>query len=244
MSTKELFEPITSFVCFDIETTGLNPEEDRIIEIGGIKVKDKKIVGQFREFINPEFALTSKIIDITNITDEMLKDAPKEEEVIKRFLDFVQDDILIGHNIPFDYSFIKIAASKLKLTFERFGIDTLVLSKKLHGTASSRSLENMCKLYNIKNEHAHRALDDAKATAMLYVHLCNEFFPYHKKEFSPKPLTYKVKKNRLITTKQKNYLIDLLKYHNIENIQSIETLSQSEASKLIDNIILNKGRII
>ena len=244
MSTKELFEPITTFVCFDIETTGLDPEEDRIIEIGGIKVKDKKIVGQFREFINPGFALSPKIIDITNITDEMLKDAPSEEEVIKGFLDFAQEDILIGHNIPFDYSFIKIAASKLKLSFERFGIDTLVLSKKLHGTSSSRSLENMCKLYNIKNEHAHRALDDAKATAMLYVHLCNEFFPYHKKEFMPKPLAYKIKKSRLITTKQKNYLIDLLKYHNIENIQSIETLSQSEASKLIDNIILNKGRII
>lgn len=238
-----LMEPVTSFVCFDIETTGLDPEEDRIIEIGGIKVKDKKIIGQFKEFINPKMKLSPKIISITNITDDMLANADTEETVVKRFLKFVGDEVLIGHNVIFDYSFVKTALQRYDTPFERKGIDTLVLSKKLHGSIGSKSLESMCRLYSIKNEHAHRAYDDAKATALLYVHLCNEFFSVNGKDFIPRPLEYKIKKSQPITAKQKNYLRDLIKYHNIETIPDIETLSQSQASKIIDNIILTNGRM-
>lgn len=244
MYTKELLEPITSFVCFDIETTGLDPTSDKIIEIGGLRVKDKKVVGVFKEFINPGMLLPEKIIQITNITDEMLLSAREEEEVIKEFIDFVGDDIIIGHNIKFDFSFIKIAAKEYGLSFEKMGIDTLDLSKRLHTELASKSLENMCKYYGIKNDNAHRAYDDAKATALLYVKLCNEFFEAFKNVFLPKEMVYKIKKSSLMTPKQKNYLIDLLKYHNIDSIQSIDTLTQSEASKIIDGIILKQGRII
>lgn len=244
MYTKELLEPITSFVCFDIETTGLDPNIDKIIEIGGLKVKDKKIVGVFKEFINPGMLLPDKIIQITNITDDMLINAREEEEVVREFIDFVGDDIIIGHNIKFDYSFIKTAAKANGLSFEKMGIDTLELCKKLHTELTSKSLGNMCKYYGIQNDNAHRAYDDAKATALLYVKLCNEFFEAFKEYFRPKEMVYKIKKSRLITSKQKNYLIDLIKYHNIDSIQSIDTLTQSEASKIIDGIILNQGRII
>src|SRR5690554_5865757 len=94
-------DKVTTFVCLDIETTGLNPETDKIIEIGALKVKDKKIVGQFNEFINPNIPLSPKIIQLTGITNDMLDSAKEEEEVIKRFLEFVGDDILIGHNLIF-----------------------------------------------------------------------------------------------------------------------------------------------
>lgn len=240
-----IVSPITSFVCFDIETTGLDPLEDKIIEIGAIKVKDKKIVDQFKEFINPNMKLPPKIIAITNITDDMLSNGDEEENVVKRFLDFCQDEVLIGHNILFDYSFVKTALGRYDIPFERRGIDTLMLSKKLHSSAGSKSLESMCRLYNIKNEHAHRAYDDAKATALLYVHLCNEFFDLNGKDFIPKALIYKTKKVQPITAKQKNYLLDLIKYHNIniETLPAIETLTQSSASKLIDSIILTNGRM-
>lgn len=244
MYTKELLEPITSFVCFDIETTGLDPSIDKIIEIGGLKVKDKKIVGVFKEFINPGMLLPEKIIQITNITDDMLISARGEDEVVREFIDFVGDDIIIGHNIKFDYSFIKTAAKANGLSFEKMGIDTLDLCKRLHTELTSKSLGNMCKYYGIQNDNAHRAYDDAKATALLYVKLCNEFFEAFKDVFRPKEMVYKIKKSSLITSKQKNYLIDLLKYHNIDSIQSIDTLTQSEASKIIDGIILNQGRII
>ncbi|MFU0828644.1 MAG: Exonuclease domain-containing protein [Lachnoclostridium sp.] len=237
-------ERITNFVCFDVETTGLSPVKDKIIEIGALKVKNGKIVEKFEEFINPQIELPERIVALTHITDDMLKNAETEEKVVGRFLDFVGDNIIMGHNIGFDYSFVKTAAVKCKRNFDNLGIDTLELSRVLLPDMESKSLESMCRHYNIINQNAHRAYDDAKATALLYVSLSNEFFSLKPEVFKPKPLYYKVRKINPITTKQKNYLLDLIKYHKIENIQSVDTLTQSEASRIIDKIILKKGRII
>ncbi len=243
MTDDKLRAPVTSFVCFDIETTGLNPQRDRVIEIGAVKVKDKKIVEYFSELIDPGMKLSPLITNLTGISDDMLRDADREEQVVKRFIDFTEDYAVIGHNIMFDYSFIKTAAERIHAGFEKKGIDTLELCKKLHGDLESRSLESMCRYYNINNERAHRAYEDAKATVMLYVNLCNAFFQNNPKVFEPRQLIYKVKKAQFITKKQKNYLLDLLKYHNIDIVQPIDNLTQSEASKWIDEIILNHGRI-
>lgn len=241
--SKAMNNRITTFICFDIETTGLSPERDRIIEIGALKVIDGKIRDTFSEFINPQMKLPPKIISLTGIRDDMLISADTEEKVIRRFLQFAGDYILIGHNISFDYSFIKTAADRLGSDFEKMGIDTLDLSRRLLMDLESKSLGSLCGHFGIINEHAHRAYDDAKATAMLYVKLCNDFFEKEPNVFEPKILNFKVKKNRSITGKQKNYLIDLIKYHKIDYIKSVETLTQSEASRIIDRIILEKGRI-
>ncbi|MDF2587494.1 MAG: exonuclease, polymerase epsilon subunit family [Anaerocolumna sp.] len=240
---KKNLTKTTTFVCFDIETTGLNPQNEKIIEIGALKVIDGKIVGNFSELINPQVPLSKMITNLTGISDDMVKDADTEENVIKRFLDFAGDYIVMGHNIKFDYSFIKTAAKRYKINFERLGIDTLDISRKMLRDLESRSLESLCKYYQITNNHAHRAYDDAKATTLLYVNLCNQFYLDNPDVFTPKPLIYKAKKIQAITNKQKNYLIDLLKYHNIEDVQPIDTLTQSEASKWIDRIILEYGRI-
>lgn len=244
MDGKIQEERVTSFVCFDVETTGLSPEKDRIIEIGALKVKAGKIIDKFTEFINPKMKLPEHISKLTGITDEMILYSETEETVIGRFLDFSEDYIIMGHNIGFDYSFLKTAAVKQHRTFDKKGIDTLELCRKLLPEMESKSLGSMCRHYRIINENAHRAYDDAKATALLYVKLCNEFYPKRPEVFLPKPLWFKVKKDRSITNKQKNYLIDLLKYHKIESEQSIDSLTQSEASRMIDKIILEKGRII
>ena len=235
---------ITSFVCFDLETTGLSPVTDRIIEIGALKVKEGKIIERFSEFINPFRKLPDNIIRLTGITDDMVRYAENEETVVKRFLEFAGDYTLMGHNIGFDYSFMKTAAKRQKREFDKLGIDTLELSRKLLPDLGSKSLGSMCSYYNIINQHAHRAFDDAKATALLYVSLCNEFYTLKPEVFEPKPLWFKVKKIQSITNKQKNYLIDLIKYHKIENIQSIDLLTRNEASRMIDKIILENGRII
>ncbi|QHQ60504.1 3'-5' exonuclease [Anaerocolumna sedimenticola] len=244
MDDKIQNERITSFVCFDVETTGLNPEKDKIIEIGALKVKEGKIIGKFTEFINPKMKLPGHITKLTGITDEMIQYSETEDTVVCRFLEFAGDYIIMGHNIGFDYSFLKTAAVRQHKTFEKMGIDTLSLCRKLLPDMESKSLGSMCRHYQIINENAHRAYDDAKATAMLYVKLCNEFYLKRPEIFLPKPLWFKIKKNRPITNKQKNYLIDLLKYHKIESEQSIDFLTQSEASRMIDKIILEKGRII
>ncbi len=243
MGAENQKDRIITFVCFDIESTGLNPQQDRVIEIGAVKVKEGKVVGHFSKLINPQIKLPSLITKLTGIDDDMLEYADTAATVIKLFLEFAEDYVVIGHNVMFDYSFIKTAAEKEGLGFEKKGIDTLELSRKLHRDLDSKSLESMCRYYNINNNHAHRAYDDAKATAMLYVKLCNNFFNDNPDAFRPKQLNYKVKKVQSITKKQKIYLIDLLKYHKIDLIPSIDTLTQSEASRWIDRIILGNGRI-
>lgn len=240
---EDLKYPIKTFVCFDIETTGLNPEKDKIIEIGAVKVVDKKIVGKFSELVNPKIELPAIITKITGINNNMVKNADTEDNVIPRFLDFAEDHVVIGHNVKFDYSFVKVASSKYQSKFEKYAIDTLELSRYFHKDFESKSLENMSKYYGIHNEHAHRAYDDAKTTTLLYVKLCNTFFEVNPRLFQPKPLFYKIKKSQSITNKQKKYLIDLLKYHNIESEQLIEELTQNEASRWIDQIILTHGRM-
>ena len=234
----------TTFVCFDIETTGLNLSNAEIIEIGALKVKEGKVSHVFSEFIRPMNGIPKHITELTGINDTMVEDSDPVDIVVRRFIDFVADDILIGHNIMFDYSFIKTAANREKLHFEKMGIDTLGLSRKLHKELDSKSLESMCKHYNIINRNAHRAYDDAKATALLYVNLCNGFFQENPSVFKPKPLLYKVKKIQPITNRQKKTLIDLIKYHKIDNILCDDTLTQSEASRLIDKINLQYGKTL
>ncbi|SHO48269.1 3'-5' exonuclease [Anaerocolumna xylanovorans] len=234
---------ITSFVCFDIETTGLSPEEDYIIEIGAVKVREGKITEYFNELVKPPVALPEKIIELTGITEDMLKEAQNQDKVIPRFVEFAGDDILMGHNIMFDYSFLKVGTSRLGIPFEKQGIDTLKISKGTIPEEESKSLANLCSLYKVVNPSAHRAFHDAKATAVIYAYLCNDFFTEHGGLFMPADLNYKVKKSQPITDKQKNYLNHLLKYHKIEYVEQIEGLTRNEASRLIDKIILNKGRI-
>lgn len=232
---------ITTFVCFDIETTGLSPDQDRIIEIGALKVVEGKIVDRFSEFINPGIQVPSNITKLTGITSHMVKDAKTEEEVVPRFIEFSEGYILLGHNIMFDYSFTKVAAKRLGLCFEKSGLDTLAISRKVLKGVESKSLTSLCNYYGIENRRAHRAYEDARATALLYVSLCNDFYQGHEDTFLPGLLNYKVKKVSPITKKQKIYLLDLIKYHNIEYMQSVDDLTRSEASKLIDKIILTRG---
>lgn len=244
MEKKNNLERVTTFICFDIETTGLNPEKDRIIEIGALKVKEGRITEHFSELINPGMELPTLITNLTGISNAMLEDAPPLSKVLGRFLAFVEDYPLMGHNVRFDYSFVKTAAVGENLTFNRKGIDTLELCKRLHPDLESRSLESMCRFYGITNDHAHRAHDDAKATVLLYVNLCNGYFNENRELFQPRPLLHKVKKSQPITGRQKNYLLDLIKYHKIDFEQPLEELTQSEASRWIDKIILENGRIV
>ena len=116
---------LRSYIAFDVETTGLNPQENEIIEIGALKVRDGRVAERFMEFIRPSAPLAPAITNLTGITDEMLSGARPRCSVIADFLDFCEDDVLIGHNVIFDYSFMKCSASAENLPFEKSGIDTL-----------------------------------------------------------------------------------------------------------------------
>ena len=122
-----------TYVIFDLETTGLDPKDgNSIIEIGAVRVKNNEIIDRFDELINPGVKLSDEIIRITNITDEMLVGKPKEEEIVKKFITWVGEDILVAHNARFDLSFMKMAYLKYSLGAFNFNvIDTLGISRYL-----------------------------------------------------------------------------------------------------------------
>ena len=231
-----------TYLAVDIETTGLSPVKDKIIEIGAVKVVNGEVCGTFSRLIDPQVALSQRIVALTNITDEMLFGQPTIQTVIKEFLEFAGNDPLLGHNILFDYSFLKTEAKKQGLEFERKGIDTLQIARVLHPELESRSLESLSHYYGIANESQHRAYTDALAAHELYWHLSRHSGATLDLT-KARPLNYKVKKIEPMTAKQKNYLLDLVGYHKIELRQSLEELTKSEASRLIDRIIYEYGRM-
>ena len=123
---------LKSYLAFDVETTGLSPESDEIIEIGALKVYDGKVCDRFITFVKPSEPVSERITEITGITNEMLQDAAPKEKVIPAFLDFCGDEVLIGHNLPFDYGFVRNQAKLFGLSFEKQGIDTLKIARSVH----------------------------------------------------------------------------------------------------------------
>lgn len=234
---------IKDYVAFDLETTGLSPETDQIIEIGALKVKDGKVVGRFMEFVKPDEPISAAITSITGITNEMAATARDTKSIICDFMDFCGDDTLIGHNIMFDYKFCKIYASKYGFSFEKKGIDTLKIARKVHKDFESKSLGALCDHYHITNQAAHRAYHDALATAKLYQCMAHYFEEQDKKLFEPVQLMYKQKKTQPITKKQMDFIGLLCKYHHLCLEECIEEMTRSEASKLIDSIISKHGNI-
>lgn len=227
---------LRSYIAFDLETTGLNPGENEIIEIGALKVRDGKVRERFMEFACPKKAISPRVTDITGITNEMVSHARLSEAVVKDFLNFCEDDILIGHNVIFDYSFVKISAATQGMTFEKSGIDTLKIARKVHKEMESKSLESLCKHYHIDNQAAHRAYHDALATAKLYQTLAHYFEEKEPKLFRPEQLQYKPKKVSKATPKQVAFLKKLIHNKGITVDWDPETITRSEASRLIDDI--------
>ena len=121
---------LRSYIAFDIETTGLNPMENEIIEIGALKVREGRVAERFMEFIHPISPISPMITGLTGITNKMVADARSRSQVVSDFLDFCGEDILVGHNVIFDYSFVKCSAVQDGLSFEKMGIDTLKIAKK------------------------------------------------------------------------------------------------------------------
>ncbi len=232
------------FVAVDIETTGLNPTTERIIEIGAVSVENGKITGEFDMLINPGRQLSSFITGLTGITDAMLENALTIQEALPHFLEFVGEDILLGHHLSFDYSFLKKNIVNIRGNFERLGMDTLKIARKALPGLESYSLSSLCGHYHIKNVHAHRACDDARATVELYFCLKEECYGKEIDSlFAPKQLICRVKKESPITDAQVKYLYALLDYHKIDLKIQAESLTKSEASRIIDGIILNYGKI-
>ena len=228
---------LKSYIAFDIETTGLNPAENEIIEIGALKVREGKVAERFMELVRPLSPVSPSITALTGITNQMVSSARSRHDVISDFLAFCGEDILIGHNVSFDYSFVKTSAAAEGLNFEKSGIDTLKIAQKVHKDLESRSLESLCRYYHIENRSAHRAYHDALATAKLYQTLAHYFEAENPRLFSPVQLNYKIKKPRPATAKQIAFLTSLARKKKVCADWDPDTLTLSDASRLIDMML-------
>lgn len=231
-----------SYTALDLETTGLNPKRDRIIEIGAVKVRDGKITDTFQSFVNPGRLLQENVRELTGIDDDMVKGAPEEAEIIEPLLAFIGGDILLGHKILFDYSFLKRIAVNNRLVFEKEGLDTLRLARKFLPELKSRKLEYLCEYYGIEHT-AHRAVGDAKAASGLYLKLAELFYEESREEdFAPRQLIFQIKKEVPITKSQKERLYKLLEKHKIIIEYDPDKLTRNEADRIMDHILAEYGR--
>ena len=228
---------ITSYICVDVETTGLNPKEEKLIEIGAVKVINGQVTDRFQSFVNPGRSLSSRIVALTGITDEMLLGAPKPAEIMPKFQEFCGDLPILGHNLQFDYAFLKKAMVNEKLDFHKEGLDTLRIARKYLSELPSRSLVFLCEYFAIKHT-AHRALGDAEATSKLYGELCRLFYEKARAEeckvFEPKLMNYNVKREQPITIAQKEQILRYCERLGITPDRDLHTMTRSEASRFIE----------
>ena len=158
-----------SFVVFDIETTGFSNTNDKITEIGAVKIQDRKVVDKFSQLINPQKDISYKIQELTGITNDMVANEPTIEEVLSKFLEFCGDSVMVAHNADFDMSFIKEKSRQQNLTFNNIAIDTLTLARVLLPDLKRHRLNVVAKALGIPLLNHHRAVDDANATALIFL---------------------------------------------------------------------------
>lgn len=158
-----------TFCVFDIETTGLNKKYEKITEIAVCKVKDGKIIDEFTTFVNPEKHIPQEVQDLTHITDDMVKDSPTIEEVLPQFIEFTKDSILVAHNASFDVGFMSHFATEQKLEFNPYVIDTLTIARENYTSVENHKLGTLAEFLGVELEGAHRAINDTRATAKVFV---------------------------------------------------------------------------
>lgn len=161
-----------TFICFDIETTGLSAARDKITEIGAVKVENGAITDTFSTFANPEMPIPQKITQLTGITDDMVKDAPSQSEAVGAFLEFAGDNVLVAHNAPFDTSFIAKACEDMGREYNYTSIDTVAISRAILTDIKNCKLDTVAKFLRLGDFNHHRATDDAEMLARIFINLC------------------------------------------------------------------------
>ncbi len=166
---ESLYTFIDDYTVVDLETTGFSPQYDEIIEIAALKVRNGKIVKEYHQLINPKREVNSFIVGLTGITTSLLCNKPTLDEVIDDFLEFLGNDVIVGHNVSFDINFIYDNVKELRgKEFTNSYINTVRLSKKLHPDLRHHTLYNIAEYYNFDPYDEHRALSDCEVTYSIY----------------------------------------------------------------------------
>ncbi len=158
----------TTYCVFDLETTGISFRTEKITEVGIMKIKNGEVIDEFCSFVNPEKPIPMKVQEITNITDDMVKDAPTIEELLPKVMEFFGDSVLVAHNADFDTGFIRYNCEKYGIKFDNTYLDTLRLAKDLFPDYKKYKLGIIAENLGIKVDVAHRALDDVDTTVKVF----------------------------------------------------------------------------
>ncbi len=168
--TKSMNQSVEgSYVVFDLETTGFLFEKNNIIEIGAVKVENGVITDKFSSYVNPNEPIPFRIEQLTGINDSMVADAPAIAEVLPKFLEFCEGSVLVAHNADFDIGFVRANAERLGIAFDPTYLDTVALARVLLPNLAKYKLDNVAKALGVTLENHHRAVDDAGATADIFV---------------------------------------------------------------------------
>ena len=163
------------FIVFDTETTGLSGQNDRLTEIGAVRMKNGEILEEFDTFVNPGRPIPPKITELTGINDDMVRDAPGEKEALETFYAFCGDcRVLVAHNAPFDASFIRAAAGRSGLSYPFSTVDTVTICRALYPGLKNHKLDTVANHLKLPPFNHHRACDDARVLAQIYQHLIKD----------------------------------------------------------------------
>ena len=234
---------IEDYIAVDLEMTGLDAKRDRIIEIGAVRVCDGAVRDTYQAMVNPHMQLPEDVVALTGITNDMARRGRELAEVLEEFLEFCADAVLLGHNVMFDYRFLKQAVVNQRMEYERMGIDTLKIARKLLPQEEKKTLKSLCTWYQIREGRAHRALDDALSAHYVYQKMMQQFGQQHPEMFEARPLLYRVKRQTPAGARQKQRLKELAAYHQVDLQLPWETLTKNEASRQIDKILARYGKM-
>ena len=223
VSVFSSLDPADTYVVFDIETTGLTAKDCKITEIGAVKIKNGEICETYSQLINPETPIPEKIVSLTGITDDMVKDKPSINQVLPEFLEFCKDAVVVAHNASFDCGFIRYNATALGLEFHNKIADTLRMSRELFPNEQKHNLDAICKRLDISLENHHRAVDDATATAEAFL----KFMALNNKS---KYVDISAKKNPDVVKSLPRYHIIILakNYEGLKNLYKLISASNLE----------------
>ena len=244
------------FVAFDLETTGLSSKTDKIIEIGAVILKDGQEIDRFQTFVDPERHLERKIVELTGITEEMLVGAPKIEEVLPKFLDFIGDRVLVAHNSDFDTGFIRAECERQGFEYKYTAADTLILSQNLLRHLNKFKLDIVSNALNLPEFNHHRAGDDAMTCGLIMTKLMQMLEEEHDIHTlqTINPAMVGLRSGGRITDRQARHIILFAKnqvglrnlYHlisnsNLKHFRRVPRIPKSELLEMREGLIIGSA---